>query len=323
MPVKNVSVLIPAYNNALYIGTAVKSLLNQSFRDLEILIIDDGSTDCTEEVISKIKDSRINYVYREHSGVSGARNYGLNKASNEWVAFLDADDISHPDRIKKQVEMLNNSAPNTLICTDVAYFSGSRILYTIEAPSSKEILFNKLALHAVIYQSSVLFNRNYVLEKGGYNETLSIYEDYDLWLRLMHDFNFVSIPEILVFARVRKDSLSNKDKIDHRRMVLEIQKQYYKDLAGIFNIADQYKQAEIRGWREYFFGDKNNARLEWRKIPLMKRDLRVIIAYLTTYMNDQNLYEFRENRVRLRIKYLLNNILKSDHLNDQLLKCLE
>src|SRR2546425_317811 len=95
--IKNITVLMPAYNSSLYIDSAVKSILNQTFKEFEFLIIDDGSADNSEEEISKYKDSRINYTKLKHRGISVALNYGIKKASCDWIARIDADDLNTPD----------------------------------------------------------------------------------------------------------------------------------------------------------------------------------------------------------------------------------
>ena len=87
-----VSVIIPTYNYARYINQAIKSVLSQSFHDLEIIIVDDGSTDGTKDVVSTFKDSRITYIYQNNRGISSARNIGIGFSSGEYIGFLDADD---------------------------------------------------------------------------------------------------------------------------------------------------------------------------------------------------------------------------------------
>ena len=106
--IKSLSIVMPTYNCAQYLENSVKSILNQSFTDFEFLIIDDGSTDSTEELISKIEDSRIKYIKLDHVGFTSALNLGLSLAQNEWVARMDSDDIAHPDRLRIQIDKLNS-----------------------------------------------------------------------------------------------------------------------------------------------------------------------------------------------------------------------
>ena len=100
------TVLMPTYNSCQYIETAIKSVLNQTYKDLELLIVDDGSTDDTESSISEFSDTRIRYIKKEHEGLAASLNYGLKIAKHDWVSRMDADDISHPKRLEKQISIL-------------------------------------------------------------------------------------------------------------------------------------------------------------------------------------------------------------------------
>ncbi len=105
--IKELTVLMPTYNCAGYIKDSIRCILNQTFTNFELLIIDDGSEDNTEEVISEIKDSRIHYIKKMHTGLSSSLNFGLKIASNNWIARMDADDLCHPERFKKQISCID------------------------------------------------------------------------------------------------------------------------------------------------------------------------------------------------------------------------
>lgn len=103
-----VSVIIPTYNRAEFISDAIESVLNQTFEDYEIIIVDDGSTDNTKQIVQSYT-SKVKYYYQEQSGVSSARNYGIKAATGEYIAFLDSDDQFLPQKLEKQVEVLENN----------------------------------------------------------------------------------------------------------------------------------------------------------------------------------------------------------------------
>jgi glycosyltransferase involved in cell wall biosynthesis len=110
-----VTIIIASFNHGRYIFRALESVINQSHRNIEVLIIDDGSTDNTFDVVSGLikNDSRIKYIYQHNKGLSSARNLGLENASGQWIQFLDADDVIHPDKIKAQIDKYNQSINTT------------------------------------------------------------------------------------------------------------------------------------------------------------------------------------------------------------------
>src|SRR5438132_11921709 len=121
-PVKNISVLMPAYNCGKYIAQSINSILNQTYKDFEFIIIDDGSTDNTEEIVLSFKDPRIIYRKTVNKGTSAALNLGLSLALNEWVARIDADDLNVPSRLEKQVKFLNENPGYDIVSSWSVYF---------------------------------------------------------------------------------------------------------------------------------------------------------------------------------------------------------
>jgi glycosyltransferase involved in cell wall biosynthesis len=303
------------YNCAPYIGQAIKSILNQSYEDFEFLIIDDGSTDNTEEIISQYNDSRIRYLRRGHFGRSAALNYGLKNASSDTIALMDADDISHPLRLEKQLEVMKG-AENVICYTRAAYFQhiNFKIRFVNESFIGED-LNRILALHGYFCNSSMIFNKNYFLSSGSYNEKIISGEDYELLLRLKDKSNFIVIPEVLHFPRIRKKSLNSLAYSSKSLVIYNFQKPYYLDLTKSFGISDIHKQNEIKGWREYFYGDKKLCRVEWLKVPLIKWRFRMFIAYLISYIPSSSLNNIKEKRIKLRVEYLFSR--RSNYQNLQ------
>ena len=172
------TVLMPTYNSCQYIETAIKSVLNQTYKDFELLIVDDGSTDDTESSISEFSDTRIRYIKKEHEGLAASLNYGLKIAKHDWVSRMDADDISHPKRLEKQISILEKD-DNFISCTWSAYFKDRGISFTVKTPVHNDELKKKLSIHCYINHPSVIFNRRFILSKGGYNTKINVYEDYE------------------------------------------------------------------------------------------------------------------------------------------------
>ena len=221
------SVVMPTYNCGKYIRHSILSIVGQSFKNIEILIIDDGSQDNTEEIVSSIKDKRIKYIKLNHSGLSAALNIGLNSAKYDLIVRMDADDICHPLRIEKQLTLYKNE--NDIVCTWHSYFKKKRIQYLVKTPVNHIILKQKMGLHSYIAHSSVLYNRNFILSNGGYNENYSVFEDYELWLRLLNKANFIVSPFYLVFVRINNNSLSRFNFHQRKSIIRNLQRNNYNN----------------------------------------------------------------------------------------------
>lgn len=177
-----VSVLMPAYNAEKYIGEAIESILNQTYKNFEFIIVDDCSTDNTIKVIEKYmkKDKRIKlYKNKENSGVAITLNNGLNYCSGKYIARMDSDDISLPKRFEKQMKLLKETDAD--ICsTNLVMFSGKKIIgrRIYNKDISKTIFIESPIGHATVILKKELFKKY-----GNYVPKFNSAEDYDLWLR--------------------------------------------------------------------------------------------------------------------------------------------
>lgn len=215
-----ISIVIPAYNMAEYISDALISCINQTYQNIEIIVIDDGSKDKTKEVIKKFQKS-LSYHYQENMGVSVARNHGINIAKGEFVAFLDADDIWMPTKIEAQIDIIEkNNDLKAVSCGYGIMDEAGKILMPglIRANyKSRDHLYKALSICQLIpgSASGVLVERKFLNEVGLFNEQLFIGEDWDLWLRIVEKTNIYFINKILVYLRSRTKkeplrSLSNE-----------------------------------------------------------------------------------------------------------------
>jgi glycosyltransferase involved in cell wall biosynthesis len=208
----SVTVLMTVYNGGQYILTSIYSILKQSYGNLELLIIDDGSEDNSEEIIRSIKSEKIRYIKLNHVGRSAALNYGLKEAKYDWVALMDSDDIAVPERLEKEINLINKNYQDyqDIIFSDSVFFKNKKIQLLNMINTENEDLKRKIKYRGHICNSSVLYNRNFILENGGYNENLDHSEDHELWIRLLNIGNFVHLNEFLLFMRIRDNSLSTK-----------------------------------------------------------------------------------------------------------------
>lgn len=204
-----ITVLMTVYNCSQYILTSINSILRQSYVNFELLIIDDGSKDNSEEIIKSLNNEKIKYIKLKHLGRSAALNYGLKEAKYDWVALMDSDDIAVPERLEKEVSLVNRNYQD-IIFSDSVFFKNKKIQFLNTINTEKEDLKRKIELRGHICNSSVLYNRNFILGNGGYNENLDHSEDYELWVRLLNKGNFVHLNEFLLFMRIRDNSLSTK-----------------------------------------------------------------------------------------------------------------
>jgi len=299
-----ITVLMTTYNCAPYIYQAVNSILNQTFNDFEYLIIDDGSEDETEKIVNSINDNRIRYIKVNHIGRGAALNFGLKESGHDWIALQDADDMSHPLRLEKQLRYLKNDSTMTIF-SNVAYFKENKILLVATSNPDPVSIKRSLVLHGPFYNATMLFNKNHILQMGGYDESLKANEDHELWLRIKDKSNFQPLSEILYFVRLRNDSLSNNPEITY-----EIQEPYFNDLAKTLCIYSISEQKKIRGWREFFYGDKNIARKEWKKIPIYKWNCKILFAYLISLAPHKVYLTIRSKRIRFRIQYAFERFFK-------------
>lgn len=182
-----IAVIIPTYNRAHLIERAVRSVLSQTWRDFELLVVDDGSTDSTPTLpIFKTPDPRLRYIrHPENKGVSFARNTGVQESTSPWIAFLDSDDEWLPQKLEKQMAYASAHPAMEIHQTRELWIrNGVRVNPPKTHEKSGGDLFAASLKRCMITPSSVMLKRELFLQTGGFNESLTACEDYDLWLRI-------------------------------------------------------------------------------------------------------------------------------------------
>ncbi len=179
-----VSVIIPTYNRAALVAEALASVKAQTFRDFEIVVVDDGGTDGTWEVLSDCGEIRARR-HPHRRGVSAARNTGINAARGQWLAFLDSDDLWLPDKLARQMAYLT-TRPSLCLCqTDETWVRrGVRVNKPLRHRKVAGRIFLPSLERCMISPSAVMVHRRLFQDHGAFDETLPAAEDYDLWLRL-------------------------------------------------------------------------------------------------------------------------------------------
>ena len=210
-PRPKVSVYTPTYNYGRFLGEAIQSVLDQTFQDWELIVVDDGSTDGTREVMDAFADPRIHYVYQENQGNPAARNTALRLARGEYVACLDADDAWFPEKLEKQVAKLDSLPPTVgLLYGNVYLFSdedGSIIqrFLEVQIPPRGQV-FKKLLPNEgyFIHDTAALIRREVFDRVGLYDESLLRFQDWEMWVRIARVYEVETLDEPL--ARVRRHS---------------------------------------------------------------------------------------------------------------------
>jgi glycosyltransferase involved in cell wall biosynthesis len=204
-----VTILMPVYNGEKYIREAIESILSQTFTDFEFLIIDDGSTDQSAVVISSYNDPRIRLVNNERNlGLVHTLNRGLELARGELIARMDSDDISLPDRIRKQVELMNGQ-PEVGVCGCWIEWLDREVImdYPVNDPEIKRNLtFTCPLAHPTVMMRADLVKRYNVRYDPEYQHA----EDYELWSRLSLITNFANIPEVLLRYRIHENQICQR-----------------------------------------------------------------------------------------------------------------
>lgn len=224
-----VSVLMPVYNGGGFVKDSIQSILNQSYTNFELIVINDGSSDNSEELILSIKDPRIQYLKNETNlGLIKTLNKGIDLCKGEYIARMDADDISLPDRLKKQLEFMEKNRKVGVCGSDYIHFGkGKQIALTSHHDHQWILgwmLFNSSVVHpALMIRTSVI-----KAEQPYFNSDYKHVEDYELWSRLIFKTKFADVPETLLKYRIhasqvsrqhRDEQIENGNKV--RRTLLE------------------------------------------------------------------------------------------------------
>ncbi len=250
-----VSVIIPTYNSANYIEQTINSILDQSYQNFEIIVVDDSSTDDTTKILKRLSevDQRILYFKIEHAGIpSVPRNVGIKKANGEFIAFLDSDDLWTKYKLESQLKYFDKF-PELIFVYSMSVTFGN---VSIFSPSYEVLPLIFKAVHSrndlithgnSIPLSTVLVKTNKLREINGFDEDpeLNIGEDYDCWIRLSNLGKFIFIPRIHAYYRIHSNQLSNnwetnKKKIEYlakKRNIPLPEYKFYRNKGFLIRVA--------------------------------------------------------------------------------------
>ena len=207
-----VSIIIPTYNRSQLIGRSIKSVLNQTYRDFELIVVDDGSTDDTEKVVAGFKDERIRYVQREkNGGEAAARNTGIKAAKSDYIAYQDSDDEWLPEKLARQVELLRDALPEVgVIYTGFWKVDNQKKTYIpFSWVRQKNGNIHEELLNGNFIGSPVALIKKECFDRvGPFDERLRNLVDWEMWLRISKLYHFRCVDEPLAIAHYNSGNVS-------------------------------------------------------------------------------------------------------------------
>jgi len=232
-----ISVIIPTYNADKFIAEAIESVLAQTYKMFEIIVVDDGSTDKTTDILRKYHE-KIQYIFQENRGPSAARNVGINIAQGEYICFLDADDLWTSDKLEAQLKYLNRHPEVVFVFSDHQDFKGEETgagtflsdKNAFEGMPFQEGLiqnaFKKLLQENFISTPTVMLKKGCFEKTGLFDEDLWSVEDRDLWIRMAAHFSLACLPKVLCKRRVHQSNISRQSELAFRSRIKVFEKNW-------------------------------------------------------------------------------------------------
>ncbi|OHB90453.1 MAG: hypothetical protein A3D13_10830 [Planctomycetes bacterium RIFCSPHIGHO2_02_FULL_40_12] len=226
-----VSVIIHTYNNEKFIGETIDSVLNQTYNDYEIIVVDDGSEDGTRDALLPYMQ-KIRYHYKENGGIASAKNTGISLSNAEFIAFLDHDDLWVPDKLRIQMEYFNEHPQVGLVYAKYTSFRHDKELRTKPEKGYSGWIFKKLLSKSIVQTSTVMVKRECLNTVGQYDESFKLADEYDMFLRIAKRFQCGFVDKGLTRYRVHDANASKNDLLFDKENLRVFKKVYngYKDL---------------------------------------------------------------------------------------------
>lgn len=239
--------MIPVHNREAYVGEAIESILAQTFRDFEVLVIDDGSTDRSRDIVGTYRDPRVRLTCREHTGLPRTRNAGIDDARGEYVASLDSDDIALPTRLAKQVAFLDQHLDHAAVGAWVDWMdAGGRPLGRVSRRplAAQDVAALRLFRPGIANTASMA--RTAILRQYRYDEGFKVGEDFEFWTRVAAAHRIANLPEVLVRRRAHPRQTSTERHEQVRRSRYAIYAQQLRALGIAFAEEDLRRHDLLR-----------------------------------------------------------------------------
>ena len=226
-----VSVIIHTYNNEKFIAETVESVLNQTYKDYEIIVVDDGSVDGTRDALMPYMQ-KIRYHYKENGGIASAKNEGIKLSQTEYVAFLDHDDLWVSDKLQLQMECFSENPQVGLVYAKYTSFRDGKELRTKPEKGYSGWIFKELLAKSFIQTSTVVVKKECLNAVGPYDESFSLGDEYDMFLRISKKFQCGFVDKGLTRYRVHETNASNNDFLFDNEN-LGVYKKIYNNSTGL------------------------------------------------------------------------------------------
>lgn len=222
-----ISVVTAVYNGEQYLEESIESIVSQTFRNFEYIIVNDGSNDKTKEILDNLTDPRVKVIHLEkNAGAANALNIGINAARGRWIALQDADDVSSKHRLQRQLQYMNSDARLVAVGSLIRCIPGKDPVDQ-SALNWEEFFFNsqKIFKKNQFYNTPICHGTGFFLKRtfekiGGYDPSFKIAYDYDLWTRMFEVGRISRVPEVLYKYRIHGDSLAHSNKFETTKEVL-------------------------------------------------------------------------------------------------------
>lgn len=275
------SIVLSTYNEEKYIAKSIQSILDQSYPYFEFIIVNDGSTDNTLQIIKSFVDSRIVIIDKPNTGLPDSLNEGIKAAKYDWIARMDGDDIAAPNRFETQVQYIDDSVG--VIGGQFKTIDENDKL-SITSISSKPLKYSTCKWWLLLGMSplahpTVLIRKSCLLEHGGYDANFRAAQDMELWSRLSPDVKIINIPESVLFYRKHSNNISNK------RKQLQMQLTFLGYLKYVLQIRRPLSSDEFIKFKNYFANNgliqQNESLFYWSHNGRgLLRKINIIIYYL-------------------------------------------
>ncbi|MBD2385715.1 glycosyltransferase [Cylindrospermum sp. FACHB-282] len=299
----NITVIIPAYNSEKTIKRTIESVLNQTVSNFELIVINDGSQDSTLDIISQLNDTRIKVFSFDNAGGNVSRNRGLNLAVGEFVSFLDADDIWKADKLASQLIALqeNPQAAVAYSWTDYIDENDEIVLSGTHIAVNGDVYENLLVTNFLENGSNPLIRREALIALGGFDESLSAAQDWDMWLRLACKFEFVCVPSVQILYRISSNSVSSNLVRQEKACLKVLERAYQQKPLAVKNnwhlsLANLYKYLTCKALQK----------------PFNRRKGLTAARFLANYvMNDSSRLQRTSFNLKLLLKILIILVIPS------------
>lgn len=253
-----VSVIIPSFNREVSIKNSIESVLDQTWTDIEVIVVDDGSTDRTKEIVKSINDDRLKYCYQDNAGACVARNHGIDLAKGEYIAFHDSDDIWRKNKLEKQMNVLLNDESDIVFCQLTAHLNNGDIILKPEKCTEGRV--NPIVNLFGIGTQTIVAKRD-VFREFKFDKDLVRFQEFELLFRATQKFRLYCVKEPLVDYYVGRDSISSSPEKMYSACSVLISK--HPDLISNYPImaekmahyllteADVERRSKKQDWKKY------------------------------------------------------------------------